>query len=93
MSDESKTPQERLEELRREIADSGSVNNSAVATPWLIQKLAESAILISQIAENSTQKIIALTRKLLIYTICLSVLTLCLLLLELRGLLAGFGHK
>jgi hypothetical protein len=90
MSDKSKTPQARLEELRVELADPRLVSSSATSTPELIQKHAESAILISQIAEKSTQEVIGLTRKLLIYTICLFVLTVSLLLLELRGLLSKF---
>jgi len=93
MSDKSKTPQNRLEELRREIADPRLVSNSATSTPELIQKHAESAILISQIAEKSTQEVISLTRKLLIYTICLFVFTVALFLVELRGFLSEFCHR
>ena len=85
---ESQTPKQRLEQLRRELGEPGLVSNSALSTPSLIQKHAESAILISQIAEESTKEIICLTRKLFLYTVGLFVLTFVLLLVEIRGMFA-----
>ena len=74
----AKELQQRIDELRKEIARASSAGASALNTHAILQSQAEITVLVGQLAEISTRRLVRLT-------VALLVLTAALLAVEVRA--------